>query len=123
MLQQNETYLAYGKVGFFMGKPQIVHPELEVAKPMVNGAKSYLEPIYSTTEKLKARGLGARQIGKLTETLFLLLHERELPENLPEPIVSKLKLMPRYEAYRQIHFPASPLTYAQHPWISGGVLT
>jgi ATP-dependent DNA helicase RecG len=113
MLQQNETYLAYGKVGFFMGKPQIVHPELEVAKPLVNGAKSYLEPIYSTTEKLKARGLGARQIGKLTETLFLLVQERELPENLPESIVTKLKLMPRYEAYRQIHFPSSTITYAQ----------
>src|SRR4051812_26840594 len=70
MLRQDETYLAFGRISFFMGKPQIVHPELEAAKPLVNGVKSFLEPIYPTTEKLKARGLGGRQIGKLSEALF-----------------------------------------------------
>ncbi|HWJ28537.1 MAG TPA: OB-fold nucleic acid binding domain-containing protein, partial [Flavisolibacter sp.] len=105
MLKQDEKYLAFGKISFFMGKPQIVHPELEVFKPLVNGTKSYLEPIYSTTEKLKARGLGGRQIGKLTESIFNLLNERDVPEILPEPLMRQLQLMPRFEAYKQLHFP------------------
>ena len=113
MLKQDEIYLAYGKISFFMGKPQIVHPELEVLKPLAPGTKSFLEPVYSTTEKLKARGLGGRQIGKLAEGLFHILSEKELPENLPESIVEKLHLMPRFQALRQIHFPGSPAFYEQ----------
>ena len=62
----------------------------------------------SATEKLKVKSLGGRQIGKLTETLLAALRPADLPENLPVTIVSKLKLMPRYEAYRNIHFPSSP---------------
>ena len=113
MLQQDETYLAFGKIGFFMGKPQIVHPELEVLKPLAPGTKSFLEPVYPATEKLKTRALGGRQQGKLTEALFAILNERELPENLPQSIIDKLRLMPRYQAFRNIHFPASPEHYEQ----------
>ncbi len=106
MLKGDETYLAFGKLSFFMGKPQIVHPELEKKTPEGNG-KSYLEPVYPTTEKLKSKGLGGRQIGKVAEALFRLLSERDLPENLPSTILQKFRLMPRYEAYRNLHFPAS----------------
>ncbi|HQX95579.1 MAG TPA: ATP-dependent DNA helicase RecG, partial [Chitinophagaceae bacterium] len=59
----------------------------------------------STTEKLKARGLGGRQIGKLTQLLMGMVHEKDVPENLPESILNKLKLINRFKAYRQIHFP------------------
>lgn len=112
-LHQNETYVVFGRVNFFMGKPQMVHPEMEVAKPETPAAKTYLEPIYSTTEKLKARGLGARQIGKITGALFELLNSRNVPENLPAGLLQRLKLMPRSEALRQIHFPASMQLYNQ----------
>jgi ATP-dependent DNA helicase RecG len=111
MLQQDEVYLAFGKIGFFMGKPQIVHPELELVKPQANGVKNYLEPVYPTTEKLKVKSLGGRQISKLTEALFAVVRPGDLPENLPAHIVSKLKLMPRYEAYKNIHFPSAPDMY------------
>ena len=113
ILKQDENYLAFGRVSFFMGKPQIVHPELEVAKPQVDGAKNFLEPIYPTTEKLKTKGLNGRQIGKLTENLFALLSEKNLPENLPQPIINKFRLLPRFQAFQQIHFPSSPVLYEQ----------
>lgn len=113
MLKQNENYLAFGRLSFFMGKPQIVHPELELVKPQVNGAKKFLEPVYPATEKLKTKGLNGRQIGKLTESLFALLSEKDLPENLPESILKKFKLLPRFKAFQQIHFPASPAFYEQ----------
>ncbi|MFL5741502.1 MAG: ATP-dependent DNA helicase RecG [Flavisolibacter sp.] len=111
ILKQDETYLAFGRISFFMGKPQIVHPELESLKSQTSGTKNYLEPIYPTTEKLKTKTLGGRQIGKLTEALFNLLSEKDLPENLPESLLNKLQLLPRFEAYKQIHFPLSPASY------------
>lgn len=113
MLKQDEPYLAFGKLGFFMGKPQIVHPELELIKPDTDGLKSRLEPIYPTTEKLKSKGLNGRQIGKITEGLFNLLSEKDLPENLPDSLTRGFKLLPRFEAYKQIHFPPSPESYEQ----------
>ena len=111
MLQPGNEYLVYGRVGFFQGMPQITHPELEPFSPEKIAGKSFLEPVYPTTEKLKMKGLGARQIGKLTYSLFSLLQERDIPENLPENIVAQLKLLPRPTAYRQIHFPGSPELY------------
>jgi ATP-dependent DNA helicase RecG len=113
ILIQDETYLAFGKLSFFMGKPQIIHPELEIAAPQVNGTKDHLEPVYPATEKLKARNLGGRQLGKLTANLFPLLTEKDLPENLPAAILKKFRLLSRFEAYRQIHFPSSPALYEQ----------
>jgi ATP-dependent DNA helicase RecG len=112
ILKQDENFLAFGRLSFFMGKPQIVHPEIEISKPGTN-AKNYLEPIYPTTEKLKARSLGGRQLGKLVEALFGLLTSKELPENLPETLMNELRLMPRYESLRQIHFPETPSRYEQ----------
>lgn len=113
MLQQDQVYIAFGRLTFFMGKPQIVHPELEAVKARPDATKNRLEPIYPTTEKLRTKGLNGRQIGKLTENLFVLLSEKDLPENLPEPILKKFRLLPRYHAYRQIHFPSSPELYEQ----------
>lgn len=111
MLKQDEVYNAFGKIGFFMDKPQIVHPELEPVTDPRAAVKSFLEPVYPTTEKLKAKGLGGRQIGKLTAALFSLLRETELEENLPQYLLERLKLVSRFEALRHIHFPASAAAY------------
>lgn len=113
MLKQDENYLAFGRLSFFMGKPQIVHPELESVKPQLNGAKNFLEPIYPTTEKLKAKSLNGRQIGKLTESLFALISQKDLPENLPQPLIEKFRLLSRFKAFQQIHFPSAPGLYEQ----------
>jgi ATP-dependent DNA helicase RecG len=112
MLNQESMYSVFGKLGFFLGKPQLVHPEIE-AIDLHAPAKNFLEPVYSTTEKLKTKGLGGRQLGKITIHLFNVLKEKDFPENLPQPIVEKLKLLSRYEALRNIHFPASTLLYEQ----------
>ncbi len=86
-LKVGESYLVYGRVTFFKGNPQIVHPEIELLQEEKKDGKNYLEPVYPTTEKLKARGLGGRQIGKLTQVLLQLIHEKDIPENLPEKIL------------------------------------
>ncbi|MDD2791720.1 MAG: ATP-dependent DNA helicase RecG [Sediminibacterium sp.] len=110
-LHIGSDYLIFGKAGFFNSKPQMVHPEIEVFVPAKAGAKAFLEPVYPSTEKLKARGLNGRQIAKLTYALMQMLQPKDLPENLPEYIIRELKLLPRFESYAAIHFPATDLLY------------
>ncbi|QEC42344.1 ATP-dependent DNA helicase RecG [Pseudobacter ginsenosidimutans] len=101
-------FRVFGKVSFFQGQPQMTHPEIESLQEVGKETKAYLEPVYPTTEKLKARGLGGRQIGKLTQTLVAQLREQDLPENLPEEILQHTKLVGRFQALQHIHFPPSP---------------
>ncbi|MDE3247882.1 MAG: ATP-dependent DNA helicase RecG [Bacteroidota bacterium] len=110
-LVTGNDYLVFGKLGFFLGSPQITHPELEAFTPEKSAGKAFLEPVYPTTEKLKAKQLGARQIGKLTQLLFTLLSEKDLPENLPTAVLQRLRLLPRYTAFRQLHFPETTADY------------
>ncbi len=112
-LKPGERYLVYGKVSFYQGEPQIVHPEMELQTEETVEGKNYLEPVYPSTEKLKAKGLGGRPIGKLTRALFAIIREKDVPENIPPAILKQLKLLPRFEAYKQIHFPASLENYEQ----------
>jgi ATP-dependent DNA helicase RecG len=113
MLETGKEYLVFGKPGFFMGKPQMTHPEIELFAPEKAGGKAFLEPIYPTTEKLKARSLNGRQIGKLTFALFSVLSEKDIPENLPEEVIRQLRLIPRWDAFRHIHFPENKEMFEQ----------
>lgn len=112
-ITNGNAYLVYGKVGFFQGQAQIVHPEIEPYSPEKSDGKPFLDPIYPSTEKLKSRSLNGRQIGMLTKALWAMVHPKDLPENLPAKTLEKLKLLPRYEAYQQIHFPASPDKFSE----------
>jgi ATP-dependent DNA helicase RecG len=98
-------YLVYGRPSFFMGRPQMTHPEIDSLQSEGAEPREFMEPVYPSTEKLKARGLNGRQIGKLTFHLMSLLGESEIPEILPLPIRLKCGLPGRWEAYRNIHFP------------------
>lgn len=110
-LNTGAQYLVFGRAGFFMHQPQITHPEMELLNNEKAEGKNFLEPIYPSTEKLKARNLSGRQIGKITYNLFVLLNEKDLPDNLPQSLSLQLKLISRYRAFRQIHFPANNEEY------------
>ena len=112
-LQVGQSYLVYGKAGFFQNRPQIIHPEIEVLTQEKQEGKSFLEPVYPTTEKLKGRGLGGRQIGKLTQVLLTMIREIDVPENLPGSVLKQLKLIDRFTALRHIHFPPSITAYEE----------
>jgi ATP-dependent DNA helicase RecG len=113
ILVKGQRYRIFGKLGYFQNRPQIAHPELENIQNAEPATKNHLEPIYPTTEKLKAKNVDGKAIGKLMEKLFEKLVPENLPENLPQPVIEKYKMMPRYEAFRQIHFPASEHHYKQ----------
>ena len=104
-------FLVFGKAGFFMNSPQITHPEMELLTQENKNAKIYLEPVYPSTEKMKAKGMGGRLIGKFTFTLLQLLSEKDIPENIPSGIKEKFKLVKKYDAFKNIHFPSTQPEY------------
>ena len=75
--------------------------------------KKFLEPVYPSTEKLKARGLTGRVLATIVWDLLSKLQEKDLVENLPAGLIKKFKFINRFDAYRQIHFPSSDQHY-QH---------
>jgi ATP-dependent DNA helicase RecG len=113
ILHVGHQYLVFGKLGFFMGTPQIAHPEIENFSETNASGKSTLEPIYPSTEKLKAKGLTGNILGKFTKELLQKIAEKDLPENLPADIIEKFRLLSRYKAFNQIHFPSSETHYQQ----------
>jgi len=105
ILHEGSEYLVYGRTGFFNGRPQITHPEIELFTAELKSGKSFLEPVYPTTEKLKAKGLNARQLAKLTSALLPLISAKDVYENIPETVLQQLNLVNRFDAVTAIHFP------------------
>src|SRR5215204_1071180 len=110
-LDVGEYYLVFGKAGFFQQSPQITHPEIENLKQERVDGKNFLEPVYPCTEKLKARGLGGRQIGKINQNLLSIIREKDLPENIPEAVLKVPSFVSRFQAIHNIHFPPSQEAY------------
>jgi ATP-dependent DNA helicase RecG len=110
-LNVGARYIVFGKAGFFNNSPQITHPEMEQLTEANKDAKNFLEPVYPATEKLKAKAMGGRQLGKLTFGLLQIISEKDVPENLPEELLSKFRLVKRFEAIKNIHFPATKNDY------------
>ncbi len=110
-LIEGTDYLIFGRVSFFNGKSQIVHPEMEIFVPQKAGGKIFLEPVYPTTEKLKSKGISGRGFAKLTHQLFTQLQPTDIAENLSINLIQKLKLMDRATAFRSAHFPKDEKEY------------
>ncbi|WP_317166567.1 ATP-dependent DNA helicase RecG [Chitinophaga fulva] len=106
-LRENVAYLVYGRISVFNGVSQLAHPEMDLLTEEIASGKQYLEPVYSTTEKLKARGLTAKAIGKLTKALLEQMSPAEVRENIPVEVLQQYRLMPRSRAYFKIHLPGN----------------
>ncbi|MBK9147218.1 MAG: ATP-dependent DNA helicase RecG [Flavobacteriales bacterium] len=103
-LKPGEEYVVFGKPGTFKGKLNMAHPELELASAWDSGIDAALQPVYSTTEKLVARGLTSRALWKLQKALLPQV-VGALPETLVAEQVQWLGGITREEAFRQVHAP------------------
>jgi len=112
-----KAYILFGKPGFFNGKAQMAHPEMELysAEALQRKGNVTLQPAYNSTEKLKQFSLDSKGMLKLTEVL-LEQTAKDISENLPLYIINQFRLMARADAYRNIHFPedATKLNEAIH---------
>lgn len=102
-LKPDTEYIVMGKPSVFNGHINIAHPDLERADNETTLNRKYI-PIYSSTEKLKAKGLHTKGIAKLTEQL-LRLAEGRIPETLPKSVIAKYRLPDRANAIEVIHYP------------------
>ena len=100
----NVEYIVFGKPTIFNRRYNIAHPEIEKAEEFAKTITQTLQGIYSTTEKLKNRGLNNKNLVKLLKELVVQAQNR-IPETLSGEIVGKLSLLNREEAIRNIHFP------------------
>ncbi len=108
-LKIGQEYLVFGKPTLFRNRFNMSHPQMElVSKEEVLSLDGRFEPVYPSTEKLKARGLDSRGINRLVKALFDRFDpETEIPENIPPAIRQEYQLTGRASAYRNVHLPES----------------
>lgn len=103
-------YIVFGKPTVFNGRINIVHPEIDQVGEECEGG--IMQPYYPTTEKMKKAGMTSRAIERIMRTLMSKLTD-DIPETIPDSILSRHHLMSRNEALRQIHFPTNAKSLEQ----------
>lgn len=106
-LKVGAVYVMYGKPSVFNGQISITHPEMEPYQAQAkNLGNMTLQPVYSSTEKLKKFNLDSKGIQKLQQTALKTVF-RQLPEQMPAYLLKKHQLMDQARATVAIHFPQS----------------
>ncbi len=93
-----------GKVSFFRGW-QMVHPDFDIIEESREQLHTgQIIPLYPSTQELTRAGLSSRGFRRIIHHA-LQKYGDSIPENLPETICKRYRLLPRNEAYRRLHFP------------------
>lgn len=109
MLSEGGNFLVYGKAVRFNGYWTITHPEMEKLETVsIDELPAYM-PVYSSTEKLRTKWLSGRNYVKLVQQLLSQIREKDIDEFLPSGIVESNRLLSRYSALKNIHFPENNL--------------
>lgn len=108
----NKEYLVFGKPGAFKQGYNIIHPTLDLPDAAENKMYLHIMPLYSTSERLKAKGIDAKAIMKLVNSV-LVDPRYSVEDNLPADIVKKFNFLNRQDAIIQIHFPKDTGMLAQ----------
>jgi ATP-dependent DNA helicase RecG len=99
-------FVFFGKPNKYGRKYSIAHPEMEPVTA-VQEEKSFFQPVYPTTEKLRAKFLDSKGISKIMEGLVQVAYP-QIQETMPEDILQRFNLISKKEAVKQIHFPDNP---------------
>ncbi|MCE2682262.1 MAG: ATP-dependent DNA helicase RecG [Cryomorphaceae bacterium] len=103
LLKIGVEYQIYGKAKVYGSTWNMPHPELVEWKDVL--LKTGLQPVYSTTEKLTAKGLDSKGIEKLTAVLVSQI-KGKIEETIPPGILNKHHLIPRETAFLLVHLPS-----------------
>jgi len=95
----------YGKAKKYGSKYNIAHPEIEFIKGSSESSLG-LQAVYHSGEKLQHLGFASKGIEKIVLQLLPQL-KRQIPENLPQWVISELNLYSREKALVEIHAPSS----------------
>ncbi|HHN48747.1 MAG TPA: ATP-dependent DNA helicase RecG [Bacteroidales bacterium] len=103
-----KEYLVFGKPNLFNNKFNIPHPEIDLVEEAKILAGEPLQPFYSSSEKLKSKGLHSKGIAKIMSNLVEKARG-SIPEILPAFVLKENKLMEREDALLNMHFPSDAL--------------
>lgn len=105
IINPGSVFIAFGKPTIFNSRISISHPELELYQPNAdNKGNLTLQPIYSSTEKLKQFNLDSNGIQRIQAFLVDLIISH-IEESLPDYLLRKHRLIGRQKALLNIHFP------------------
>jgi ATP-dependent DNA helicase RecG len=105
-IKGDKEYIVFGRPAMYNGKWNIAHPEVEEVTEENTRLANPFQPVYPSTEKMKAKALDAKGIARLLKPLASLMRGK-IDEVIPETVLSQMKLMSREEALLNIHFPTS----------------
>ncbi len=104
VLKPKKVYLVFGKPTAFNGVINMVHPNMDDPDDVETKKYLHIMPLYSVTEKMRARGLDSKALMKMLNTL-ILDPRFYVEEDLPQRLCVQYKLIERQQALQQIHFP------------------
>ncbi len=105
-IDRENEFVFFGTPSLFNNGLSMVHPEFEVVGSSGSASEIGVQGVYRVTEKLKNSMLGTRVIAKLVRMMWQQI-DGKIEETLPEWLTSKMNLMPRGEALKQVHLPQS----------------
>ncbi|MDR1005843.1 MAG: ATP-dependent DNA helicase RecG [Bacteroidales bacterium] len=105
-LQIGQSYVIFGKPTKFNNTFNFPHPDFELlSKHLAKPAEQFL-PMYNTTERMKTAFLNSKALSQIIRSAFYFING-QIPETLPDYIVTKYDFFTRKESLQQIHFPSS----------------
>jgi len=108
LFEIGENVLFSGKIDFFKGRKQIVHPDYDFfdEDPSTSVHTGRIIPLYHSTEKLKKAGFTSRVMRNIIH-FALEDFAGEVADPLPQKILGKYGYPALSDSLRAIHFPAS----------------
>jgi len=103
-LQIGDVVVVYGKPQLFMNTISITHPEVDKWNLQAPSQQAF-EPVYSCTEKLKARFITSKSLMQFVRAILPQLQELDVPDMIPNAVLIHQQLMPRYFAIKEVHWP------------------
>ncbi len=96
-------YVIFGKPNIFNRRLQISHPEIQTVDDFEAQPGSF-QPIYSSTEKLRAKFLDSKGISRIIQNA-LKQYFRQIPETLSSDLMLSANLISLPEALLNVHMP------------------
>lgn len=100
-------FLIYGKATKFSGYWNMSHPDIEKLESAQIQSLPQFQPVYSASEKMRANGLSGKPFSKLIQTILAQIKEQDLVDSLPVSVLQAHRLISKYKALNDIHFPTS----------------
>ena len=102
-LKSSIDYVAFGKPNRFGQKYSIAHPEMELLATR-SSEGGFLQPVYTTTEKLKRSRIDSKAISRFQKSLLEKAYPK-IQETLPNYLIEQYRFISKRDALRGIHFP------------------